>query len=69
MALSDYMLWKLFANKPAGPSVNGTMAAFAIGERVFQRDGVNPHMVRAVKLSIENDRKIAAKRAIANHRV
>lgn len=67
MALRDHMLARLWGYKPSAPSANGTAAAFAIGDRVFQQNGINPHLVRAVRLSIENERKAKAKKALAGH--
>lgn len=65
MALRDHMLWSIFTSKPSQPSMSGTAAAYAAGERVFRKNGVNPRLVKAVKVSLVNDRKRRQRRAKA----
>lgn len=41
----------------------GTAAAFAVGQKAFEQKGVSPKLVEAVRLSIENDKRLAERRA------
>jgi hypothetical protein len=69
MALHVYAIWKFLTPKPKPPSMSGTLAAFAVGERVFRENGLNPALVQAVKRSIVNDRRRQARqpRALAGN--
>jgi hypothetical protein len=55
MALLNDTRWGLFGPKPI--TAKGTATAFAAGDAVFKRTGVNQSLKDAVKLSIANDKQ------------
>jgi hypothetical protein len=48
---------RLWGTKPI--KATGTVKALAVGERVFAETGATPDLKRVLRLSIENDRRIA----------
>ncbi|SFO02027.1 hypothetical protein SAMN05428984_1661 [Sphingomonas sp. OK281] len=62
MALLDHTRGWFLTVKPRTPSAAGTAAVFALGDRVLAQKGLNPKVVDAVKRSIENDRRIQARK-------
>lgn len=54
MSLANFSVWNWVKPKPV--SGRATQAAFAAGGRVFQQNGVNPHLKNAVKRSLRNTR-------------
>lgn len=47
--------------KPAGPSGSGVAAVYALGDKVLASKGVNPHLVKAMRRALENDRRLQTK--------
>jgi hypothetical protein len=62
MTLGNFSLWSW--GKPKPLSTRGTKAAFAAGRRALQKNGVNPHLKEAVKLSLRNSRRLGAQRSV-----
>lgn len=57
MALLDHSKWRFWAPKPV--SSKGTAKAFAAGDAMFQRKGINPTLKAAMKKAILAERKRA----------
>jgi hypothetical protein len=57
MALLTDTRWKFWFAKPI--TARGTAKAFAAGDAMFKRTGINPHLKAAVKRSIVNDKNRA----------
>lgn len=57
MALLNDTRWALWSPKPI--TAKGTAKAFAAGDAMFRRTGINPALKNAVKLSLINDRNRA----------
>lgn len=62
MALLDHTRGWFWPAKPRTASSAGTAAVFALGDRVVAQKGLNPKVVDAVKRSIENDRRVQARK-------
>lgn len=65
MGLIKSTLWGIIASKPNPSATNGTAIVMAAGERIFQRDGVNDELVKAVKISLQNKRRRSARQRLA----
>lgn len=55
MALMDHRGWSFSSSKSI--NARGTAKAFAAGDAVFQRTGVNPVLKDAIKQSIASERR------------
>lgn len=62
MALLDHTRGWFWPVKPRAASSAGAAAVFALGDRVVAQKGLNPRVTDAVKRSIENDRRIQARK-------
>jgi len=61
MTLGNFTFWGW--GKPKPLSTRGTKAAFVAGSRVFKKNGVNPQLKQAVKMSLKNARRRDALRS------